>query len=149
MFNRREKDPYWIGYFLLCCWASILKVFFLTFCNLVCVNRYHDAVLNIIAYKADLWNLAKKKPKLGFQLVFFGIWFVFHTQNIYQHVWKTVRTKLQCIVGLQSRGEGHEMEKNCGTNQSHIFACFQAFSPGLKNKETSKYGSESFPHMVT
>ena len=28
----------------------------------------------------------------------------FHTQNIYHHAWKTVRTTLQCIVGLQSRG---------------------------------------------
>ena len=27
---------------------------------------------------------------------------VFHTQNIYHNVWKTVRTTLQCMVGLQS-----------------------------------------------
>ena len=33
---------------------------------------------------------------------------IFQTQNICHHVWKTVRTKLQCIVGLKSRGEGHE-----------------------------------------
>ena len=26
---------------------------------------------------------------------------IFHTQNICHHVWKTVRTTLQCIVGLQ------------------------------------------------
>ena len=36
---------------------------------------------------------------------------IFHTQNIYHHAWKTVRTTLQCNVGLQLRGEGHEMEK--------------------------------------
>ena len=40
------------------------------------------------------------------------------------HAWKTVRTKLQCTVGLQSWGEGHEMDKNCGTNLSHSFPCF-------------------------
>ena len=33
---------------------------------------------------------------------------IFHTQNIRHHAWKTVRTTLQCIVGLQSQGEGHE-----------------------------------------
>ena len=33
----------------------------------------------------------------------------FQAQNICHHVWKTVRIKLQCIVGLQSRGEGPEM----------------------------------------
>ena len=33
----------------------------------------------------------------------------FQTQNMCHHVWKTVRIKLQCIVGLQSRGEGSEM----------------------------------------
>ena len=32
----------------------------------------------------------------------------FHTQNIRHHPWKIVRTTLQCIVGLQLRGEGHE-----------------------------------------
>ena len=50
---------------------------------------------------------------------------IFHT-HIYHHVWKTVRTTLQCIVGLQSQGEGHEMEKSCGTNL-----------PGLENNGTS------------
>ena len=33
---------------------------------------------------------------------------IFHKQNLYHHAWKTVRTTLQCIVGLQLRGEGHE-----------------------------------------
>ena len=33
---------------------------------------------------------------------------IFHTQNICHHAWKTVRTILQCIVGVQSRGEGHK-----------------------------------------
>ena len=36
---------------------------------------------------------------------------VFQTQKLFHYVRKTVRTTLQCIVGLQSRGEGHEMEK--------------------------------------
>ena len=34
---------------------------------------------------------------------------IFHTQNIYHHVWKTVKTTLQRNVGLKSRGEGHEI----------------------------------------
>ena len=34
---------------------------------------------------------------------------IFHTQNICHHAWKTVRITLQCIVGLQSRGEGPEI----------------------------------------
>ena len=49
---------------------------------------------------------------------------IFHTQNTFHHAWKTVRTTLQFIVGLQSRGEGHEMEKNCRTNLSNSFPCF-------------------------
>ena len=36
---------------------------------------------------------------------------VFHTQNIDHHVWETVRSTLQCIIGLQSWGKSHEMEK--------------------------------------
>ena len=44
----------------------------------------------------------------------------FHTQNIYHHVWKTVRNTLQSNVGLQLQGEGREMENNCETNLSHI-----------------------------
>ena len=56
---------------------------------------------------------------------------IFTTQNIYHHVWKIVRTTLQCIVGLQSRGEGHEMEKNCGTNRSPGFLCFSNLLPGM------------------
>ena len=54
---------------------------------------------------------------------------VFHTQNIYHLLWKTVITTLQCIVGLQSWGEGHATEKNCGTNLSYSFLAFQNFSP--------------------
>ena len=34
---------------------------------------------------------------------------IFHTQNICHNVWNTVRTTLQCIFGLQSQGEVHEM----------------------------------------
>ena len=48
---------------------------------------------------------------------------IFDTQNIHHHVWKTVRTTLQGIVGLKLRGEGHESEKNCGANPSHNFPC--------------------------
>ena len=37
-----------------------------------------------------------------------GVIKIFHTQNICPHGWKTVRNTLQCIVGLQLWGEGHE-----------------------------------------
>ena len=75
---------------------------------------------------------------------------VFHAQNIYHHVWKTVRTTLQCMVGLQSWGKGHEMEKkNMGQIGPIVFLAFQIFSPGLEKNETSKCGSERFPRMVT
>ena len=46
---------------------------------------------------------------------------ILYTQKIYHHAWKTVITTLKYIVGLQLRGEGHVMEKNCGTNLSHSF----------------------------
>ena len=69
---------------------------------------------------------------------------IFYTQNIHHHAWKTARTTLQCIIGLQSRGKGHEMEKNCGTNLSHSF---QTFALGLDNNKTSK--CKSCPRMVT
>ena len=36
---------------------------------------------------------------------------IFNTQNIYHHVWKTVRTTLKSNVGLLSQGESHEIEK--------------------------------------
>ena len=36
---------------------------------------------------------------------------IFHTQEIYHHVWNMVRNTLQCIIGLQLRGKGHEIWK--------------------------------------
>ena len=57
---------------------------------------------------------------------------IFHTQNIHHYVWKTVRTTLQCFVGLQLRGEGHEMEKNCWINMSHSFPCFSNLLPRIE-----------------
>ena len=71
---------------------------------------------------------------------------IFHTQNIYHHAWKTVGPTLQCIIGLQLRGEGHkiEREKTVGQICPIVFLAFQTFSSGLENKETSTCGSESF-----
>ena len=63
---------------------------------------------------------------------------VFHIQNIYHHLWKTVRTSLQCIVGLQSWGKGHEMEKNYKTNMSHSFPCFSNLFAGIGGKRNIK-----------
>ena len=74
---------------------------------------------------------------------------IFHTQNIYNNVWKIVRTTLQCIVGLQLQGEGHEMEKTVGQICPIVFLAFQTFSLGLENNKTSKCGFESFPGMAT
>ena len=44
--------------------------------------------------------------------------------NICHHVWKAVRTTMQSNLGLQARGKGNEMEKNCRTNLSYSFRCF-------------------------
>ena len=63
---------------------------------------------------------------------------IFHTQNIYHHVWKTVRTTLQSKVGLQSPGEGHEMEQKCGTNLFHSFPCFSKLLPGIGEEQNIK-----------
>ena len=74
---------------------------------------------------------------------------IFHTQNIDHHVCKTVKTTLQSNVGLQSRGEGHEMEKTVGKICPIVFLVFQTLSTGLENNKTSKYCSESFSRMMT
>ena len=63
---------------------------------------------------------------------------IFHTQNIFHHVWKTVRTTLQSNVGLQLQGEGHEVEKNCGTNLSHSFSFFSNLFPGIEEPQNMK-----------
>ena len=63
---------------------------------------------------------------------------IFHTQNIRHHVWKTVRTTLQRIVGLQSRGEGHEKEKHYGTNLSHSYPSFLNLLPGIGKQRNIK-----------
>ena len=60
------------------------------------------------------------------------------TQVIYHHVWKNVRTTSQCIVGLQLREKGHEMEKNYGINLSRSFPCFLNFLPGIGEKQNIK-----------
>ena len=48
---------------------------------------------------------------------------IFHTQNVdnYQN----------CIAMW---GEGHEIEKNCRTNLSHIFPCFSNLLPGIREQ---------------
>ena len=75
---------------------------------------------------------------------------IFHTQNIHHHVWKTARTTLQSNVGLQLRGEGHEMEnQTVGQICPIVFLAIQIFPPGLENNETSKCGTDSFPRMMT
>ena len=63
---------------------------------------------------------------------------IFHTQNICHRAWKIVRTTLQCIVGLQSWGEGHEKEKNYGTNLSHSFPSFLNLLPAIGEQQNIK-----------
>ena len=63
---------------------------------------------------------------------------IFHTQNLHHHGWKTVRTTLQCTVGLQLQGEGHKMDKNCGTNLSHGYPCFSNLLPGIGGQRNIK-----------
>ena len=63
---------------------------------------------------------------------------VFHTLWYIFCVWKTVRTTLQCMVGLQSWRKGHEMEKNFGTNLSHSFPCFSNLLCRIKEKQNIK-----------
>ena len=69
---------------------------------------------------------------------------VFPTQNVNHHVWKSVITTLQSIVSLQLRGEGHEMDKNCGTNQSYSFPCFSNLIPGIGEQQNIKIWFSEF-----
>ena len=61
-----------------------------------------------------------------------------YTQNMYQRVWKTFRTTMQCIVGLYSWGGYHEMEKNFGTNLSHSFSRLSNLFPGIGEQQNIK-----------
>ena len=67
-----------------------------------------------------------------------GVLTIFHTQNVYHHAWKTVRTTLQCIVVLQLGEEGHKMEKKCGTNLSHSFPYISKLLPGIGEQRNIK-----------
>ena len=66
---------------------------------------------------------------------------VFHIDHISQGVCKTVRTTFQCIVVLQSRGEGPEKAHNYGTDLGQTF---RTFSPRLKNIDALKCSSDNF-----
>ena len=37
----------------------------------MCVNKYHGAVLKVLVYQVHLCNLAKTASELGFQILFF------------------------------------------------------------------------------
>jgi hypothetical protein len=67
-----------------------------------------------------------------------GVLTIFHTQNVYHHAWKTVRTTLQCIVGLQLGEEGHEMEKKFRTNLSHSFPYISNLLLGIGEQRNIK-----------
>ena len=70
---------------------------------------------------------------------------VFHIDNISQGVCKTVRTSFQCIIILQSQGEGPEKEHNYGTDLGPIF---RTFSPRLEHNDKLKSSSDSFAHTL-
>ena len=61
---------------------------------------------------------------------------VFHTQNICQDAWKTLRTTLLYFVLLQSRGEGLKSKVDYGTDFPIVFLAFLTFSPGLEKNKT-------------
>ena len=61
---------------------------------------------------------------------------IFHTQNICRHVWKTVRTTLQCIVGLQSREKAMKSRKTMGQICPIVFLLFMTFSLQLETNDT-------------
>ena len=66
---------------------------------------------------------------------------VFHIDDISQSVFKTVRTTFQCIIVLQSRGDGPEKAHSYGTDLGHIF---RTFSTRLEINDTLKCSSDSF-----
>ena len=63
---------------------------------------------------------------------------VFHKQNIHHHMWKTVRTTLQCIDALQLWGKGHEIEKKYGTQLSYSFHRISNLLLGIGEKQNIK-----------
>ena len=59
-------------------------------------------MINVLGQSPRNWKTTKQQntvPKF------------FHTQNIFHHAWKIVKTTLQYIVVLQSRREGHRKKK--------------------------------------
>ena len=70
---------------------------------------------------------------------------IFHTQNVRCHVWKTIRTTLQCIVVLKSWGDGR---KNFGISLCPYFLAFWTFSPRFENNSSLQCSSDNFPYMV-
>ena len=74
---------------------------------------------------------------------------IFHTQNICHHVWKIVRTTLQCIVVLQSRGDDPKSYETRVQICHIVFLLFMTFSPRLENNDTLQYSSDNFRYMVT
>ena len=70
---------------------------------------------------------------------------VFHIDNIYQGVCKTGRTIFQCIIVLQSRGEGPKKAHNYWTDLVQIF---RTFCLRLEKNVTLKCSSEGFVHTL-
>ena len=60
-------------------------------------------------------------------------------------------SELHCNATLVSNREEKVMKwrKTVGQICPVVYFAFQTFSPGFKNNKTSKFGSESFPHMMT
>ena len=64
------------------------------------------------------------------------------TQNIYHHAWKTVKTTLKCIVGLQSRGKVMKRRKTMGHKDKDKDKCISGETSYLdKNMNIYEHSS--------
>ena len=69
-----------------------------------------------------------------------------HTKHISLCV-ENCQITLKCIVGLQLRGEGHEIEKNYVTNLYNSFPWFSSLLPGIGEQQNIKvWFSKFFTH---
>ena len=67
---------------------------------------------------------------------------IFQHNHIHHGLWKNAVPAFQCIILLQSNGQGLKKMRNYGTNMSPAFR--MTLSPGLQNNITLKYGLAFF-----
>ena len=94
----------------------------------------------------DIKKNLGSSPYDGRTLIHFNVILrVFHIDHISQGVCKIVRTTFQCIVVLQSQGEGPEKAHNYGTDWGQIL---RTFSLRFENNDTLKCSSDSFAYTL-